>query len=100
MEFGDLFSFIYSNKKNKNGTTKKFKKVKKYNLKFGDSSGKNDKATEIFNSNFIPYLQKCGIEKDKDFDIIFAIVHKMIKEAINNVSNDQSIESVWDVYKV
>lgn len=66
---------------------------KNYNLYCGDMFGKNDMATELYNTKFVPYLKKIGIKKEKDLDNIFSIVKKIVEEATSNAR----LETEWEL---
>jgi len=67
--------------------------MKTYNLNCGDMFGRNDVATELYNSKFVPYLEKIGIKKDKELDNIFSIVKNIVEEATSNAR----IETEWEL---
>jgi len=58
--------------------------AKNYNLNCGDMFGRDDRATELYNNKFVPYLKKIGIKKEKELDNIFSLVREIVEEATSN----------------
>ncbi len=58
--------------------------VKKYDLHCGDMFGKDDKATEILNNEFIPLIYRRGIRTEHDVDEVVEILSRIVEEACSN----------------
>lgn len=59
---------------------------KTYNLHCGDMFGRNDRATEILNNEFVPMIKKMGIRSDDDLDAVFKVLSRIVEEACSNAS--------------
>ena len=69
--------------------------MKEYNLHRADYFGNNDIATEKYNKELVPLLNKLGITKEKDLDKIFNIVDDIVSEACINAAN----EARWEEHE-
>lgn len=68
--------------------------MKIYNLNCGDMFGRDDRATELYNTKFIPLLKKLGIKKEKDLDNIFSTIREIVEEATSNTD----LIARWEEY--
>lgn len=60
--------------------------VKKYDLHCGDMFGRDDRATEILNNEFIPLINRRGIRTEHDVDEVVKILSRIVEEACSNAS--------------